>query len=204
MDIVDSALLWQIQNLAYLLILAAIWTTVLAVVMPGTGVVEAIAGGCIFFSVIAVLILPVNFWALPVLLLGFIAFLIEVAKPFKGVFLLFSILFFIGGSILLFRGPQGELAGVAWWVAVLGSVSTAGFFWFAISKYILGGREAKDYGPDHVLEQVGEARTDIHTQGTVQVASALWSAQSDSPIPAGTRIRVVGRNGLVLIVRREG
>jgi membrane-bound serine protease (ClpP class) len=203
MDTIDSALLWQIQNLAYLLILAAIWTTVLAVIMPGTGAIEAVAGGSIFLSVIAILTLPVNLWALPFLGLGFIAFLLELGKPLKGIFLLFSILFFIGGSILLFRGPQGELAGVTWWVAVFGSVSTALFFWFAISKYIHSGRDVKDFGPDHVIGQVGDARTDIHARGSVHVASALWSAQSETPIPAGTRIRVVSRNGLVLMVRKE-
>jgi membrane-bound serine protease (ClpP class) len=203
MQIVDSATLWQIQNLAYLLILAAIWTTVLAVVMPGTGALEVVAGVCIFLSAIAILTLPVNLWALPFILLGFIAFLLELRRPMKGLSLFFSILFFIAGSILLFQGPQGELAGITWWVAILGSISTAGFFWFALNRYIQGAREVHESETDQVVGQLGEARTAIHRQGSVQVSSALWSARSDAPIPQGARVRVLSRNGLILTVQKD-
>lgn len=203
MDFFDSATLWQIQNLAYLLILLAVWTTILAVIMPGTGALEAFAGVCLFLSAIAALTLPINFWALPLLLLGFLAFVLELWKPAKGVFLLFSILLFIAGSIFLFRDPQGGLAGVSWWIAVTGSLLTAVFFWFAFHSYIRGNRGRKDYSADQVIGKVGETRTEVFRQGSVQVASALWSAQSESRIPVGTKVRVISRDGLTLTVRKE-
>jgi membrane-bound ClpP family serine protease len=55
-----------------------------------------------------------------------------------------------------------------------------------------------------LLGQVGEARTKVNDEGSVLVAGELWSARSASPIPAGSTIRVVGREGFVLIVEKNG
>jgi membrane-bound serine protease (ClpP class) len=203
MNFLDSGTLWQIQNLAYLLVLAAVWTTLLAAIMPGTGAFEVIAGGCIFLAMIAVFTLPVNLWALLLILAGLIAFGLELRRPMGGLFLVISILLFAAGSIFLFRGPQGELAGVAWWLAAIGSLATALFFWLAFSKYIQGHHEAKDYGVDRVIGMVGEAKTEVFQGGSVQVASALWSARSDERIPVGSRVRVLSRDGLTLKVTKE-
>jgi len=38
----------------------------------------------------------------------------------------------------------------------------------------------------------------------VQVAGELWSARSEKPIAAGSPIRVVRRDGFVLIVEKSG
>jgi membrane-bound serine protease (ClpP class) len=203
MNLLDTGALWQIQNLAYLLLLVAVWTTLLAAVMPGTGAFEVIAGGCIFLAVIAVFTLPINLWALLLILAGILSFCLELRRPMGGLFLVIAILFFAGGSVFLFRGSQGELAGVSWWLALVGSLATALFFWLAFSKYIQGNREAVDYGPDRVIGKVGEARTEIFQGGSVQVASALWSARSDERLPVGTRVRVLSRDGLILKVTKE-
>jgi membrane-bound serine protease (ClpP class) len=200
----DLASVPNIQNLAYLVLLAAVWTTILAVIMPGTGAIEGVAGVCIFLSVYAVFALPKNFWALPLIFLGVIAFFLELRWPARGIFVLVSILLSSIGSAFLFRGSQGELAGVAWWIAAIGSLLTAGFFWLAFSTYLRSGRSVMDFSANEVVGQVGIAKTEISMQGSVQVASALWSAKSDVPIPLGSRVRVIARHGLVLTVQKEG
>jgi membrane-bound serine protease (ClpP class) len=193
-----------VQDLAYLVLLAAVWTTILAVIMPGTGVIEGIAGVCIFISAFTIFELPKNLWALPLIFLGVIAFFLELRWPARGIFVLVSILLSTIGSAFLFRGSQGELAGVAWWIAAIGSLLTAGFFWLAFSTYMRSGRSVMDFSADTVVGQIGIAKTEISIQGTVQVASALWSAKSDVPIPLGSRVRVIARHGLVLTVQKEG
>jgi membrane-bound serine protease (ClpP class) len=194
----------NIQNLAYLILLAAVWTTILAVILPGTGALEGLAGICIFISAFAIFELPKNLWALPLIFLGVIAFFLELRFPARGIFVLVSIVLSTIGSAFLFRGSQGELAGVAWWIAAIGSLLTAGFFWLAFSTYLRSGRSVMDFSADNVVGQIGFAKTDVSNQGTVQVASALWSAKSDVPIPSGSRVRVIARHGLVLTVQKEG
>jgi membrane-bound ClpP family serine protease len=51
-----------------------------------------------------------------------------------------------------------------------------------------------------LIGQTGEAKTRVREEGSVQVAGELWSARSDKPVPAGSRVRVVSREGFVLVV----
>jgi membrane-bound serine protease (ClpP class) len=51
------------------------------------------------------------------------------------------------------------------------------------------------------VSAVGEAREDLSPEGLVFVRGALWKAKAErGPIPAGTPVQVVGRNGLRLDV----
>jgi membrane-bound serine protease (ClpP class) len=56
---------------------------------------------------------------------------------------------------------------------------------------------------DGLVGQVGEARTNVNDEGSVQVAGELWSAKSDKAISAGSPIRVIRRDGFVLIVEKN-
>jgi membrane-bound ClpP family serine protease len=56
----------------------------------------------------------------------------------------------------------------------------------------------------NLIGQSGQAKTEILDAGSVQVNSELWSARSEQSIPAGSRIRVVNREGFTLIVERAG
>ena len=89
-------------------------------------------------------------------------------------------------------------------VAVLASVFVAGFLWLAVRKSI----EAAGTRPSHDLNglvgKIGEARTRVAGEGSVQVEGELWSARSEKTIPAGSSIRVLGREGFVLIVEKHG
>ena len=60
--------------------------------------------------------------------------------------------------------------------------------------------------PSHDLEaligQVGEAKSKIHENGSVQVAGELWSARSEHTISVGSSVRVIKRDGFVLLVEK--
>jgi membrane-bound serine protease (ClpP class) len=67
--------------------------------------------------------------------------------------------------------------------------------------------EATSARPTHDLSgligQVGEARTRVNEEGSVFVDGELWSARSEQPIPAGSPIRVLRREGFILIVEKK-
>jgi membrane-bound ClpP family serine protease len=88
-------------------------------------------------------------------------------------------------------------------VAILGSGLVAGFLWVAVRKSV----EATSARPIHDLSglvgQIGEARTRINEEGSVFVGGELWSARSEEPIPAGSAIRVLRREGFILIVEQN-
>jgi membrane-bound serine protease (ClpP class) len=80
------------------------------------------------------------------------------------------------------------------------SILSAGFFWVATQKVM----QARSDRPTHDLGAlegaIGEAKSAIHEDGSVQVAGELWSARSQQPIPNGARVRVTRREGFILIV----
>jgi membrane-bound serine protease (ClpP class) len=58
------------------------------------------------------------------------------------------------------------------------------------------------YDLDTLVGQVGEAKSKVHADGSVYVAGEMWSARSDKNIPAGSHIRVAGREGFILVVEK--
>lgn len=191
-------------NLAYLLLAGGLVLAVLALVSPGTGALEVGAFFALLLAGWEVYNLPVNDWSLVVLLIGAILFLLSLRKTRKLWLLAVAILALVSGSVFLFRGETWWTPAVNPFLAAVVSILSAGFFWFAAAKIIEASRLRLSHDPDTALNAIGEAKSDIHEEGSVQVARELWSARSDQPIPRGTRVRVVGREGLILLVEPAG
>lgn len=188
-------------NIAYLILLAGVVLGFLALVTPGTGVFEVAALFCIVLAGYAVYNLSFNWWALVLLVLSVLPFIYAIQKPKRELFLGLSILLLIVGSVFMFPSID-RLFAVSPAVAVLASALVTGFLWLAVRKSM----EAAGARPSHDLNGVlglsGEARTDVHDEGSVQVGGELWSARSENLIPKGSSIRVVRRDGFVVVVEK--
>ena len=103
----------------------------------------------------------------------------------------------------MFPRAEGQ-AVVNPFVAIIASALVAGFLWIAVRKSV----EATSIKPSHdlggLVGQIGEARTKVNDEGSVLVAGELWSARSETPIPAGSSIRVIRREGFILVVEKNG
>ncbi len=187
-------------NLAYLALVLGFGAAILAVLVPGTGLLELIALFLLVFAGWEVYSLPINGWALALLVLGVIPFLMAVRRTRRGVYLFASAASLVLGSVYLFRGETWYRPSVHPLLATVVSIGVVAFFWIMAVKVV----EAEHLRPAHDLDDligvVGEARTDVHLEGSVQVAGELWSARAEQPIPVGSLVRVIGREGLVLVV----
>ena len=187
-------------DVAYLFIVAGLLLAVLALLSPGTGFIEL---GAFFILAVAgwqIYNLTINAWALFVVLGGMVLFLLAIRRSrARLMFLGVSIAALVLGSAYLFRG-EGLLPAVNLWLALVVSTGSAGFLWLVATKAL----EVHLLRPKHDLSKLlgatGVARTEVHTEGSVYVNMEEWSAQSEEPIPAGSRVQVVGREGLVLLV----
>ncbi len=189
-------------NIAYLILLAGVLLTLLAIVTPGTGMLEAGAILCIALAGYAVYNLSINLWALILLILSVIPFLLALRKPKGQLWLALSLLGLVAGSMFLFATETGApVVNPA--LVVVASILLVIFLWFAVSKSIQAAHLHPTHDLDMLVGRVGEARTEILAEGSVHVAGELWSARSESPIPAGTPIRVLGRDGFVLVVEKR-
>jgi len=189
-------------NIAYLVLLASVLLGFMALVSPGTGVFEVGAFFCIALAGYAVYNLSFNWWALVLVLLGVVPFVYAIQKPKRELYLGLAILLIVVGSVFVFQ-QTNERGGVNLWVAFFASLCVAGFLWIAVRKSI----EAATVRPSHdlgaLVGQVGEARTKVHDDGSVQVDGELWSARSEQEIPVGSPVRVVRREGFILFVEKK-
>jgi membrane-bound serine protease (ClpP class) len=186
-------------NVAYLLLILGTLLAVLALLSPGTGLLEL---GALFAFVVAgwsISNLQVNYWALGVLLLGIFPFLLAVRRSGKPVYLVVSALSTVIGSTFLFRG-ESWLPAVNPFLALVVSALITTFYGMVVWKVIEAEKTRPAHDLNTLIGEVGEAKTGIHQEGTVQVAGELWTARSAQPIPDGAKVRVVGREGFILDV----
>jgi membrane-bound serine protease (ClpP class) len=189
-------------NIAYLTLMTGAILVMMSLVTPGTHLME---GGALLMLAAAgyeVYQLGFNVWALVVLALALVPFIYSIQKPRREWALASSILGLVVGSLYLFPG-SGWLPAVNPILAVVTSLLSAGFLWVAVRK----GMQAHHAHPLQDLKtligQTGLTKTAVFEAGSVQVASELWSARSEKPIPVGSRIRVVNREGFILVVESD-
>lgn len=184
-------------NVAYLLLVSGFLLAILALFSPGTGLLEIGALFSLLLAGYSVYSLPINAWALALLVVGVIPFVVALQRWKRWPFLLISVAALVIGSIFLFRVEDGVAVHPA--LAVLVSVLSVGLMWLVGRK----GMDAVVRPSNHLMRligMVGEARTGIYREGTVYVDGETWTARSGAAISAGTPVRVTGRDGLVLVV----
>ncbi|MCC6147800.1 MAG: hypothetical protein IT308_09555 [Anaerolineaceae bacterium] len=186
-------------NVAYFLLVSGFLLAMLALLAPGTGFVEVAAVFLLAMAGYGVFNLPLNLWALVILILGVFPFILAVRQSRRLIFLAVSMAALVVGSVFLFRS-EDEVMAVDPLLAVTVSILVVGFLWLIVRKAL----EAIARVPDHSLERLtgmtGMAESDVFREGTVSVGGEQWSARSETFIPAGSQVRVVGREGLVVIV----
>jgi len=188
-------------NIAYLVLLASVLLGFMALVSPGTGLFEVGAFFCIALAGYAVYNLSFNWWALALLVLSLVPFIYAIQRPKREIYLGLSILLIVLGSVFMFPRAEGRSA-VNPVVALVASGLTASFLWIAVRKSIEAGSSLPSHDLGLLLGKTGEARTEIHDDGSVQVAGELWSARSVDPIVAGSAVRVIRREGFVVVVEK--
>jgi len=186
-------------SLVYLLLIAGVWLAAMAIVSPGTGLLEIGAVAILVMAGIGTLQVPVDLWALAVIGVGAALFVGALRWKRTALWLVLSALLMSTGSAFLL-GLQAGKPAVHPLLAAAVSALTVGFFWISIRRGILAQRARPMHNPDDLLGQVGDVRSALEPVGSVYVGGELWSARSETPLAVGTTVRVRGREGLVLLV----
>ncbi len=189
-------------NVAYLFVIGGVLLVMLAIAAPGTGMFEVAAFFCIILAGYAAYNLAFNWWALLLLALSIIPFVYSLQKPKREAFVVLAIVLLIVGSVFMFqRTADGNTVNPL--VAIVASVFVAGFLWIAARKSMQAASIRPSHDLNGLVGQVGEARTNVKDEGSVLVGGELWSAKSEKAIAAGSLIRVIRRDGFVLVVEKN-
>ena len=188
-------------NIAYLILLGGVLLGLMALVSPGTGLFEVGAFFCLALAGYAIYNLSFNWWALAILVLSIVPFIYAIQKPKREPFLGLSIFMLVAGSVFLFA-VDGWKPAVNPFIAFLASGSIAAFLWVVVRKTSLAAGARPTHDLEVLVGLIGEAKSKVHDEGSVYVAGEMWSAKSEKSIPAGSSIRVVRREGFILVVEK--
>ncbi len=187
-------------NVAYLLLVVGVVVAIMAVFAPGTGVLEAAALFILILAGWEISQQAINLWALVLLIVGVVPFLLAVRRSRNLAFLVVALAAFVIGSAYLFQGATWWQPGVNPVLAIIASIIASGYLWIAATKVLDTDTLKPRHDLSKLIGELGEARTDIHTEGSIQLGSELWSARSEVPIRSGSRVRVIKRDGFILDV----
>ncbi len=187
-------------NVAYLLLISGTLVLIVALLVPGTGLLELTAVFLLLLAGYSATQLAVNFWAVALWGASIVCLGLSVRRTkHTGLWLALSLLAMTVGSVFIFRMPLNG-SGVSSWLAVTTSFFVGGFGWIVTRKVLEAESQPPAHDLDRLLGQIGEARTAIAPEGTVFVAGEMWTARSQQPIAPGQMVRVVAREGLILLV----
>ncbi len=185
-------------NVGYVLAVGGLMLAILALFTPGTGLLEI---GALFALVLAGFSISnfnINAWALILLIVGIVPFILAMRRSGKFYFFIIALLALVVGSVFLIATPEGVIA-VNPYLAIVVSGLSSGFLWL-MGRSSLKAMAMPTKNLSQLIGKTGEAHTDIFAEGSAYVDGEEWSARSKVFIPLGSQVRVVGREGLVLIV----
>lgn len=186
-------------NVAAILLLIGVYGLLFEFYSPGLvgpGVIGAI---CLVLALYAFHILPVSWGGVGLILLGVALLVAEAFVPSFGVLGLGGIAAFVIGAILLIEDEAPGFT-VAW--QIIGGTALALALTFGLLSMLVVRAQARPVvtGREQLMGQTGRVLDWSAGEGWVQLAGERWRARGPSALPAGTRVHVIGVDGLTLAV----
>jgi membrane-bound serine protease (ClpP class) len=107
------------------------------------------------------------------------------------------------GALTLIAAPVPELA-VNPWVAIGVSAGFGGITVFLVRLAVRARRSKQMLGLDALIGRPASAMEALAPEGHVLVEGEIWRAVADEPMPAGSALRVTGRDEYRLHVTAAG
>lgn len=188
-------------NIAYILLSLGMLGLFFELANPGSILPGVLGGILLLLGLYALGTLDVNWTGVLLMAFAFLLFLIDLYVPTHGVLTLGGIVSFALGSLLLLQSPASPAFQLsrAVIIAVTGTVAAV----FLVLVYLVARAHARRpaTGKEALIGARAIVRRALEPEGMVFVEGELWRARSLSgPIPAGQTVRVVGLEGLVLLV----
>lgn len=196
-------------NVALILLQIGLLAIAVELYNPGATIPAIVGGISLVLAFIALGNLPVNWGGVILIVLSVVVFIADV-KLNSIVLTVGGLIMFVMGALLLFTPftppptPVVPDVNVSPWLIIALGAAMAAFFLFILGAAVRGRSFPVLMGTQPLLGAVGVATTDIAPEGTVQVRSELWTAESDNgPIQKGDTVQVKSVDGLRLRVAKQ-
>jgi membrane-bound serine protease (ClpP class) len=186
-------------NVAYILLMLGMYGIIFELSNPGLilpGVVGAI---CLILAFYAFSALPVSYAGVGLIVLALALFVSEVFVPGFGVPTAGGVIALILGSIMLMDTDVPFLQ-ISWKVLWPVTLFTVGMGVMAAVMAIRAHRRRPVSGEEGMIGKVVTLEQPLGPEGRVWLEGEAWNARAEAPLPAGTRVRVTGFDGLTVLL----
>ncbi len=186
-------------NIAYILLIAGIYGLIFEFSNPGAVVPGTIGGICLLLALFAFQVLPINYAGFALILLGISLMIAEAFVPSIGILGFGGLTAFVIGSVILM---DTDAPGFGIDIALVGAfaLTSAAFLIFALGMLLKSRQKPIVSGREELLGETGIALADFTDLGPVRIHSEIWQARTRETLKKNQRVRVTGRNGLILEV----
>jgi len=175
-------------NVAFILMLVGIYGLVFEFANPGAVAPGLVGGISLLLALFALNLLPINYAGAGLVLLGVGLMLAEAHIGSFGVIGVAGIAAFVIGAIIMFP------------VVAAATVLTAALLMLVLAMLLRSRKRPIVSGKEALLGAEGETVAWDGAEGRVRVRGEIWRARSSGALDPGTRVKVIDRDGLVLVV----
>jgi membrane-bound serine protease (ClpP class) len=186
-------------NVAFILMLIGVYGLLFEFLNPGAVAPGLIGAISLLVALYALHLLPINYAGAALVLLGIGLMIAEAHIGVFGVIGVGGIIAFVIGAIMMFPSatPGFELSPAVIAGAV---IVTASLFLLVLSMLLRSRKRLVVTGKEALLGAEGEALAWQGEDGRVRIRGEIWRARAAKPLQPGTRVKVVDRDGLILVV----
>jgi len=207
LEVVTAAPDWRTEllavitdpNVAFLLMLLGVYGLIFEFLNPGAVAPGLVGGISLLVALYALNLLPINYAGAALVLLGIGLMVAEAHIGSFGVIGVAGIVAFVIGAIMMFpSGAPGFTLSLS--VVAAATIMTAALFLLVLTMLLRSRRHPVVTGKEGLLGAEGETVAWDGDEGRVRVNGEIWRARAQRPLEAGARIKVIDREGLVLVV----
>jgi len=189
-------------NVAYVLMMIGLVGIYFELSNPGLIFPGVVGGISLILAFYAFQTLPINYAGLLLIILAAVFFILETQIVSYGLLTLAGLISLVIGSVMLIDTPLPFMQ-VSLKLILPSAVAVAVFAGILARLALRSHRSRVTTGPEGLVGEVGEARSDLDPDGEVFIQGAYWSAESDGPVKKGEKVVVVSVEGLRLKVARK-
>ena len=187
-------------NVAFILMLIGIYGLILEFFNPGAVAPGLVGTISLLVALYALALLPINYAGAALVLVGIGLMIAEAHIGAFGTIGVGGIIAFVIGALMMFPSqvPGFELSRA---VVIGAAIGSAALFLLALAALLRSRKRPVVTGGEALIGASGETVWWQGHEGRVRVEGEIWRARADAPLAEGSRVNVVGRDGLVLHVR---
>lgn len=186
----------------YLLFLIGMGLLIFEFFTAGVGIAGVVGAGCIVLAATGLAALPTRPWAAALLVLGMLAFAVDVQVGIPRFWTGVGFVLTVIGSLLLFRSLPGTSLRPPVLSLIAGLCGVLVAFVVGMPSMVRTRFATPTIGREWMIGALGEAVGAVDPDGVVTVGEAQWRARTNraTPVPAGEPVRVIAIDGVTLEV----